>query len=502
MGSEQFPDVFTWVQNIPQITKWSSTSVSFRIFPSTSSFLSSHPSLDLLAQKNPNPKILTFSIVIRSTLPLYLWTSNQININPKSSNPFDEETIVSLMLNFIHDVLGYASNRTTSTIKIPKPSSCNDLKDIFNLVFLTLSFLVSVYETPTSLRDDCLSFLNDHLVTCRLRQPSISLMKLLGSNLEEQWMRSVNLAVTNWLVGLQATNGGSRRFASWPSFSYAVSTSGLWKVQLYCPLVAMEVERKSNPFVDSKLLFSLNFHQLEGVMQFNYKVAVREKWIDVVVKIDNIRYDVIRLVSERLMARKGAGEQEKHFPSRISLQLTPTLQTNIISVSVSKSSNNPGREFEVEKSIEGAFNPPNSIGLTIATREAARVSMTPWKFEQSVLGYTANLNWLLYDSSLGGREVFSSRPSKLSVMMNPRSWFKDRYARAYRSFTRRGGVIFAGDEYGECVVWKVGREALGKTMEWEIKGSIWLTYWPNTHKTFYHETRRLDFKEFLYLTIA
>lgn len=200
------------------------------------------------------------------------------------------------------------------------------------------------------------------------------------------------------------------------------------------------------------------------------------------------------------MSRKGAGEHEKHFPSRISLHITPTLQTDFISVSVSKSSNNPGREFEVERSIEGSFDPPNSLGLRVAGREASTMTMTPWKFEQSVLGYTANLNWILYDSSVGGREVFTTKPSRFSIM-SPRSWFKDRYARAYSSFTRRGGVIFAGDEYGESVVWKIGKGALGRRMEWEIKGSIWLTYWPNKYKTFYHETRRLEFTQLLHLTI-
>lgn len=29
--SEKFPDVFTWIQNIPQITKWNTTSLSFCI---------------------------------------------------------------------------------------------------------------------------------------------------------------------------------------------------------------------------------------------------------------------------------------------------------------------------------------------------------------------------------------------------------------------------------------------------------------------------------------
>lgn len=167
----------------------------------------------------------------------------------------------------------------------------NGLKDIFNTAILTLSFLVCVYEAPLYLRENCLITLRNNLVTCHARQATTSLMKLLGSNLEEQWMRSVNLAITNWII--ERKDNRSNKTTTTPLFSYAFSTYGLWKVQLYCPIEAMEVERSSNPTADSRLLFSLKFNQLEGVMQFNHKVVVRDKWIDVIVKIDNIRYILI-----------------------------------------------------------------------------------------------------------------------------------------------------------------------------------------------------------------
>lgn len=213
------------------------------------------------------------------------------------------------------------------------------------------------------------------------------------------------------------------------------------------------------------------------------------------------RCDIIRLVNETLMNERGVGVDEKHFPSRISLQLTPTMQTNILSVSVSKSSENPTREIEMEKTIEGSFDPPNSfLGLKVSAGETTTLSMKPWKFEQSVYGYSAILNWFLHDS-MDGREVFSSKPSKMALL-NPKAWFKDRYSSAYRPFTRQGGVIFAGDEYGERVWWKFDKTVAGRTMEWEIRGWIWLTYWPNKHRTFYNETRRLEFREIIHLNIA
>ncbi|KAA8534017.1 hypothetical protein F0562_031534 [Nyssa sinensis] len=291
-------------------------------------------------------------------------------------------------------------------------------------------------------------------------------MKLLGSNMEEQWMNSINLGITNWIAELQGDNHMTLNLKTpSPLVSYAISTFGLWKVQLYCPIIAMDVTKSSNPSPDERL------------------------WCD-----------VIRLVTETLMNERGAGTTEKHFPSRISLQLTPTLQSNVLSISVSKSSENPTREIGLERTIEGSFDPPNSIGLKVSAGENVTMSLKPWKFEQSVYGDTANLNWFLHDSE-DGREVCSSKPSKIALLL-PKTWFKHRYSSVYRPFTRQGGVVFAGDEYGESICWKVDKGAMGKTMEWEIKGWIWLTYWPNKRRTWYTETRKLEFREILHLTLV
>ncbi|XP_017984485.1 PREDICTED: uncharacterized protein LOC18585782 [Theobroma cacao] len=492
------PDMFTWIQNLPPITQWKTSFMSVCICSSSSS---SHPSLKLSVAKNPHSSTLSISIVADFSVSIPLWASKPLAINPNSSKLLDEEAISCLVLNFIQDVLSYGSNKNSFLIRFPKLESVSGLKGIFNLSFLTLAFLICIYEAPVDLRSACLNTLKHQLACSQLREASKSLMRLLGSNLEEQWMRSINLAITNWIVELQATHRTLMKTPS-PLFSYAISTFGLWKVQLYCPVIAMDIESSSNASVDDqRLLFSLHYHQLEGVIQVNYKVIVQEKWIDVMLNIDNIRCNIIRLVNETLMNERGVGADDKHFPSRVSLHVTPTLQSNILSVSVSKSTENPAREIEIEKSIETSFDPPNSfLGLKVSVGETTTMSMKPWKFEQSVNGYSGTLNWFLHDS-VDGREVVSSKPSKLALI-NPKAWFKDRYSNVHRPFTRQGGVIFAGDEYGEKVWWKVDKSAMGKTMEWEIRGWIWLTYWPNKHRTFYNETRSLEFREILHLNIA
>ncbi|KAI8030168.1 hypothetical protein LOK49_LG01G01011 [Camellia lanceoleosa] len=492
-SSSFFPDVWTWILNLPPITQWRKDSMSICIC----CLSSSQPSLKLSISKNPQSSSLSFSILADYNLPISLWTSKPFKLNSKFTNSIDEETVSNLFVNFIEDVLNYCPNRTTSFLRIPQIDSSNNFKDIFNVSFLTLTFLICIYEAPADLRSESLNILKNQLACPRSRETTKLLARLVGSSLEEQWMRSVNLSITNWIVELQAMLNHSIKTPS-PLFSYGVSNVGLWKVQLYCPVIAMDVEKSTNPPPDERLWFSLNYHQLEGVIQLNYKVIVREKWVDVMVNVDNIRCDIIRLVTETLMTERGAGTSEKHFPSRISLQLSP--QTNVLSVSVTKSSDNPTREIGLEKTLEGSFIQPNSLGLRISAVETMTTTLKPWKFEQSVYGDTANLNWFLHDS-VDGREVFSSKPSKMALIQ-PKAWFKNRYSSVYRPFTRQGGVVFANDEYGETVGWKVERSELGKVMEWEIRGWIWLTYWPNKHRSFYSETRRLEFREILQLTLS
>ncbi|XP_038683604.1 uncharacterized protein LOC119983942 isoform X1 [Tripterygium wilfordii] len=488
-----YPDIYLWLQNLPIITQWNSNSMSICICSS------SNPPLNLSVNKNvQSSSTISFSIVADFTVPIFLWSSKPIKIDTKSLKLLENYSISSLLINIIEDVLSYSSKTCTSLPRIPKLDSISNFGDVFNQAFLTLTFLICTYEAPESIRVACLNNIKNQLTNCQLRGASKSLMKYLGSNIEEKWMRSLNLAITNWIVELKATNQTPR--SSSAMFSYAVSRLGLWKVQLYCPVMAMDIESSSSS-ADDRLLFSLKYHQLEGVIQLNHKVTVHETWIDVMVKIDNIRCDVIELVNRTLMAERGVGVEEKHFPSRISLRLTPVLQSNIFSVSVSKSSDNPRREVGTEKSIEASFDPPNTyIGFNVSAGETMTMSLKPWKFEESVNGYSGMLNWFLHDS-VDGREVFSTKPSKMSLR-NPKAWFKDRYSSAYRPFTRQGGVVFAGDEYGERVHWKVDKSVIGMKMEWEIKGWIWLTYLPNKYRTFYNETRKLEFKEILYLTIA
>lgn len=279
MNFSSFPDVFSWIENLPPIDQWKTNSNFINLCPLSSS----QPSLKLSITNFTNSH-LSLSIVAYYNVPISLWTSKKLV--PKSKRLHDESTISTLIHNFIEDVLKYSPNKCPSSLKLPI-SQTNPKKDIFNFSFLTLAFIVCIYEAPTDLRASCLNTFKDQLACPKSRGVSKVLMRILGSNIEEEWMRSVNLAITNWISEIQATNNPLKTPCS--LFSYSLSLLGLWKVQLYCPVIAMNIQKSSGSSPDDHLMFTLNFHQLEGVIQLNYRVTVQEKYIEIKMNTDNIR---------------------------------------------------------------------------------------------------------------------------------------------------------------------------------------------------------------------
>ena len=281
-----FPDVFCWIQNLPPISEWETNSNSLNIICSSTT---SQPFLNLTISKIHQSSKLSFTIVaeFNNIDPIHLWTSKPFKPSSKTTDLINEETISNLFVNFIQDILHYGSNKNSPLIRFPKLDSGPNLPNIFNLTFFTLFVLVCIYEAPKNISDACIGFLKDHLTSSQSRQASNLLMKLLGSNLQEQWMRSVNLGITNWVGEIEEQHQNMFRTPC-SLFSYAFSTSGLWKVQIYCPATCMDVE-KSESHPHEKLEFSLKYHQVESVLQFNYKVVVKEEWIEIMVNVDNIR---------------------------------------------------------------------------------------------------------------------------------------------------------------------------------------------------------------------
>lgn len=283
------PDAWGWITSLPPFSQWRTSAMSLCICTIPSASASSQPSMNLSVVKappNPQPSYVTFSIFANYRVPISLWTSKPIHLKTKPQQTLDEQDLIQVFVDIVNSVLRYGSDNKSS-FRFPGAQSNGNFKDVFNIAFLSLSFLVCIYESPRDLRPGCLDSLRIQLTSSKCKDAAKNLVKMLGANLEDQWMQIMNLAVTNWIVELRSSNHSLG--VQSPLFSYAVSASGLWKVQLYCPVIAMGKEEPAETTQDERLLFSLNYQQLECVIQLAYRTVRRDNWIDVEVKVDNIR---------------------------------------------------------------------------------------------------------------------------------------------------------------------------------------------------------------------
>jgi hypothetical protein len=226
--------------------------MSLYICTTSSASASSQPSMNLSVLKappTPQPSYITFSIFANYCVPISLSASKPMHLKTKSQQTLDEQDLIQVFVDIVNSVLRYGSDKKSSFQFPPAAQPQGNFKDAFNISFLSLAFLVCIYESPRDLHPGCLDSLRIQLTSSK------KLVKMLGANLEDQWMQIMNPAVTNWIVELQSSNQSFG--VSSPLFSYALSASGLWKVQLYCPVIAMGKVEPAEAAQDERLLFSL-----------------------------------------------------------------------------------------------------------------------------------------------------------------------------------------------------------------------------------------------------
>lgn len=510
--SVAFPNVWDWIAGLPPPSEWKSDSMFLKLCNG------SQVPLLLSAKKSSVSPSFFLSLLVDFPFPISLWTSEALE--PLGHGDHDgTKGLYSLFLNFIDGILHYGveekpMRRLSSRIDSKEVmADSKRFKGMFNCAFLCMALCVCVYEAPAEIRPRCLEVLERELEGSHRRSGGAvfckQLLEAVGSNIEERMMRSMALAITNRMFNAMAAAADdparnlewARSIRSPLYHSYSRCANGLWKVRVYSPVPAMKAHDKHPATVpkDDRLLFALRYLHLEAVLQLSYALVFTADWIDVRVTVDNVRCDVVPLAAEAVLEVHGVAE-EKHFPSRISVRISPRKESNVMSISLNQSSNNPSYEISNETSVDTGFEVPGKYSLMVSATEGSTTSLKPWKMEQSVRGNEGDYDWVLYDSQ-SGKEVAASRPSMIE-MLQAKAWFKDRYSSAFRPFTKQGGVVFARDEYSQCISWKVKREMEGQTLVWEIAGSIWLTYWPNKYKSFYCETRRLDFSEDVELSLV
>ncbi|CAN1289197.1 hypothetical protein LINPERPRIM_LOCUS20159 [Linum perenne] len=471
-------DVWSWISQLPLSQEYSPSS-SFLIFElatSQQSPINPTPSLHLRAERtttslpNSTPSHVTLSVCLRgfSTLtPSTVWVSHTF---PLDSDQTNTNFLLPLLLQLLQEIKSFSN--------------------FFNLVFLTRLFWSCALDAPCEVGSFYLDSLlgpNIHSLLAPNHAPVLrKFLVSVGADAELSFMRTLGYMLAKWLISRDVRVGpGLRSLVPLiPNqqhelgFSYATEAHGFWTLKGYAPIPAMRLSRyRSNDYFhepnDAVLKYALAHQQLEAVIQLEYSVTFHDTYIQVSARVDNLRFQVAKLGFNK--SDDVEYMEERHFVSRVRAWVGPEIgATYIAGLSLGRSTHN-GESETTEQQILTKDNLDN-----LSTRRARK----DWRWDQDVEGNAVIFDAVLYDSNTC-REYYSSGgpggdgPKRMGNGPN-------------RPFTKTRGLIFGGDEYGNEVVWRVGKEMEGSVLKWRIGGQVWVSYFPNQVKTSYFETRCVE----------
>ncbi|CAN1289200.1 hypothetical protein LINPERPRIM_LOCUS20159 [Linum perenne] len=515
-------DVWSWISQLPLSQEWQlhSPSSSFLIFElatSQQSPINPTPSLHLRAERtttslpNSTPSHVTLSVCLRgfSTLtPSTVWVSHTF---PLDSDQTNTNFLLPLLLQLLQEIITRAPTSYNSTCprshfqKLrPEPVSWiidshspESFSNFFNLVFLTRLFWSCALDAPCEVGSFYLDSLlgpNIHSLLAPNHAPVLrKFLVSVGADAELSFMRTLGYMLAKWLISRDVRVGpGLRSLVPLiPNqqhelgFSYATEAHGFWTLKGYAPIPAMRLSRyRSNDYFhepnDAVLKYALAHQQLEAVIQLEYSVTFHDTYIQVSARVDNLRFQVAKLGFNK--SDDVEYMEERHFVSRVRAWVGPEIgATYIAGLSLGRSTHN-GESETTEQQILTKDNLDNLS--TRRARKVTRMRSKDWRWDQDVEGNAVIFDAVLYDSNTC-REYYSSGgpggdgPKRMGNGPN-------------RPFTKTRGLIFGGDEYGNEVVWRVGKEMEGSVLKWRIGGQVWVSYFPNQVKTSYFETRCVE----------
>ncbi|XP_030553147.1 uncharacterized protein LOC115757169 [Rhodamnia argentea] len=379
--------------------------------------------------------------------------------------------------------------------------SPESLSSFFNLVFLTRMFWACSFNAPSEVGSfyfESLLAPNLEVLSCEHAPVLRTFLRSVGVDAEACFMRALGYMLAKWLI-LREVGVGLQALTPLPvqglSFSYATEAHGLWILKGYSPVAAMKLTCSNDQMKfpvrqakDSILKYVLAHQQLEAVVQFEYLVKFHDGYIQVNARVDNIRLHVVNLG----FGKESGGDDlafagERHFPSRARIWVGPEVgATYVGGLSLGRSTSNGERELETHRVMKSTLGKPKATEVKAAGKTATRVRLRNWRWDQDSEGNAAVFDAVLCDNTTG-QEVAAWHPPA-----GGGDGFRRRYATASRPFTKSGGLVFAGDEYGESVGWRLSREMEGSVLKWRIGGQVWLSYLANDVKSSYFETRVVE----------
>lgn len=512
-------DIWSWICELPNSDELDSQ-LTFQLASSKPSSTSdSAQSIQLRAERAlglDSEASVTFSVCVAgfksySDAEKTIWASDACPLS--SDKPF-----LPLVLQLLQEIVSRSPTAHDSTCPRsqlhelkPEPVSWildshspESFSSFFNLIFLTRLFWVCVCDAPSEVGSFYFHSLlapNLDSFSCKHAPVLRNFFVTVGTDVELCFVRTFGYMLAKWLI-LRDVEAGLRSLTTLPSknlgFSYAVESHGLWVLKGYSPVKSMQCvqsygQKSQFPAVieakESLLKYALAHQQLEAVIQLEYTVKFHDNFIQVNARVDNLRIHVVKLGFKKNSDDENLLD-EKHFPSRIRVWVGPEIGAGYVGgLSLGRSTGNMEREMEMQKTLKGISGKAKVPELKTTAKMATRTKLNNWRWDQDVEGNAAVFDAILCDNTTGV-EIATWRPPVGGGQMGTN--FRSRYTGGGRAFTKSGGVVFAGEEYGEGVGWRLSKEMEGSVLKWRIGGEVWVSYLPNDIASSYYETRCIE----------
>ncbi|KAK6916383.1 hypothetical protein RJ641_019244 [Dillenia turbinata] len=506
-------EIWSWICNLPGSEDWSESNPPLTLQLASSPTQSIHLKAERTSGSNAEA-LVTFSICIEgffntSNDQKTLWVSDACPLS--SDKPF-----LPLVLQLLQEVILRAPNGNVSTcprsqLRKLKPEPVSWVLDshspesfsgFFDFVFLMRLFWLCVCDAPSEVGSLYFhSLLGPNIEGLSWKHAPVlrTFFVSVGVDVELCLVRSLGYMLAKWLILREANGAGLGQLVPLPTlgFCYAGETHGFWTLKGYAPVMSMNctrVDKKRSlyPIVEAKesaLRYALAHQQLEAVVQLEYSVEFCEGFIRVSAGVDNLRFHVAKLGFNK--NEEDPYANERHFPSRIRVWVGPEVgATYVAHMSLGRSTDNVEKEIETQKMVKGNFEKSKLPRVKSTSRTSTRTKVKNWRWDQDVEGNAAIFEAILCDN-MTGAETATWNPS-IGDSRKPGLGFQKRYTGVNRPFSKNGSIVFARDEYGESVVWRLSKEMEGSVLKWRIGGRVWLSYWPCDVKSCYFETRCVE----------
>ncbi|XP_022725064.1 uncharacterized protein LOC111281650 [Durio zibethinus] len=367
---------------------------------------------------------------------------------------------------------------------IMESHSSDSFSSFFNLVFLTRLFWLCARDAPSEIGSFYFQSLlgpNIETLTCKQAPVLWTFLVPFGVDNGLCFMRTLVNILAKWMI-LREVSVELQNLTPLPrqhfGISYATEAHGFWTFKGYALVNAMKLMHSS----DQRSKFPAI-----GAKESLLRYALAHQQLEVRARVDK-RLHVAKLGFRKKEDAMDYYFDERHFPSRIRVWVGPEVGSTYVSgLSLGCSTDNGGREVETQRIVKESFGKSKTSGIKAKARVSMRNKTKNWRWDQDAEGNTAVFDAVLSDS-VTGHEIATWKSFDNGNSLKCNNSFQNRYYGVNRPFTKAGGLVFAGDDYGERVGWRLSKEMEGSVLKWRNGGEVRLSYWPNNIRNSYVET--------------